>query len=166
MANKKETAVVVDNRNMAQFENKEVSESAHLKDLLVGFYANNAIKVFVDFATKVYTENGEMLTEEHVKEVETATNGFTVVYTQPSADSVITDRYTLVSSPWNTARESGRKWYKVTQTVETALNVKRSYDSYIRFLDDKMNGVRRDALRRLKGLSTEELLAILSASEK
>ena len=156
MAKEKETAIAV----------KEVSESSRLRDLIAGYYANNAIGVFTEFAKKVYTEGKLPLSEEHIKEVETATNGFTIVYTQPTTDSVITDRYTLVSSPWNMKRENGHKWYKVTQAVETALNVKRSYDSYIRFLDDKKNGARRDALRKLKELSTEELLAIISSSEK
>lgn len=142
---------------------KESSSSAQLRDLIKGFYANHAVTDFAKYAAMVKDESGTpYATEEEIKEVQQRTHEFTVVYTQPSENTEITERLTLVTAAWNRERPAGKRWYKISQTVDDALAVKRSFDSWQRFLEDKENGDRRIAKSEFNGLSTEDMKAMLA----
>lgn len=127
---------------------------AALRQGINAYYAATAIEVFTRKANNYL--KAETLEKYPIAEIEKVTEGFTVYYTQPAADSVISDGLTLVSAKWNRDREAGRKWYKGTQEISNALQVLRSYSSYLRYLDDKENGLKRDLLRKFKNMTIDE----------
>lgn len=139
------------------------SAKSKVSDKLKGYYVAKAETDFISAANGVKNADGTSYYDaETFEAAKTATKGFTLVYTMPSADTVITDRLAIVSHKWNMERPAGKKWYKTTQEITNGLSILRAYDSYLRYTEDKVNGARRIARAEFNELSTDEMRELLA----
>lgn len=132
------------------------NDVAGIRAFLVADLANVAIEQFNSRAK---------LSDDELKEFLKVTKDATVVFTQPSAETLKADAESE-NPRFTKSRAFGSvQWYKKTQEVETALNVCTSYSSYLSYMETKDNQAERDhkkleAAAALLGVSVEELKAL------
>ncbi|UKK52690.1 hypothetical protein [Prevotella sp. E2-28] len=132
------------------------NDVAGIRAFIVSDLANAAFEIF---------QKRAKLTEEEMNEFRTITKDATIVFTQPSEETLKAD-----SASENPRFTKGRafgsiQWYKKSQVVETALNVVSSYSSYLSYMETKENQAERDekklaAAAALLGVDLETLKAL------
>lgn len=159
------TSKNVESMNTANvMDEKNVSTQSAVRSLVGAIYAKTAVDVFIKCATHKFADGAQLATAEEIETVRKATKDFTEYYTQPSENTTVdTEKLSVVGGEWNKDRLKGNIWYKGTQAVENAFNVFRSYTSYMRMMDDKENGKKRELLKRFKSLSIEEQMKLFAA---
>lgn len=133
---------------------REESQLRQVRNAISGYYAREAWNVFTKYVD---------LNETEIAEFKRITKDGSIVFTQPSAETLAAD-----AKQENPRFTKGRKfgteqWYKKTQAVENALNLVTSYSSFVRYMDSKENAEKRDAKRLENATST---FANMSAKEQ
>lgn len=135
---------------------KEESQLRQVRNAIAGYYAKTALDVFTKYVDLNDVELAEFLR---------ITKEGTIVFTQPSEESLKADAK-LENPRFTKGRKFGsEQWYKKTQAVENALNLVSSYSSFVRYMDSKENAEKRDekklkAAADLLGISVEDLKAL------
>lgn len=133
---------------------KEESQLRQVRNAIAGYYAREAWNVFTKYVD---------LNETELAEFRRITKEGTIVFTQPSKESLEADAK-LENPRFTKGRKFGtEQWYKKTQAVENALNLVTSYSSFVRYMDSKENAEKRDAKRLENATST---FANMSAKEQ
>ena len=133
---------------------KEESQLRQVRNAIAGFYARESWNVFTKYVD---------LNETELAEFKRITKEGTIVFTQPSKESLEADAK-LENPRFTKGRKFGtEQWYKKTQAVENALNLVTSYSSFVRYMDSKENAEKRDAKRLENATST---FANMSAKEQ
>jgi hypothetical protein len=71
----------------------------------------------------------------------------------------------VVPHDWNTVLPYGRRWFTKKQELQDSLSVARSYYSYISYMDDKDNALKREAKKAIDSMSKEELIKLLQQAK-
>ena len=133
---------------------KEESQLRQVRNAIAGFYARESWNVFTKYVD---------LNETELAEFKRITKEGTIVFTQPSADTLAADAK-LENPRFTKGRKFGtEQWYKKTHAVENELNLVTSYSSFVRYMDSKENAEKRDAKRLENATST---FANMSAKEQ
>lgn len=116
-------------------------------------------RAFSDFQSRA------KLDEELMNDFRKVTKDATIVFTQPSEDTLKADQASE-NPRFSKGRAFGSvQWWKKTQAVENALNVVTSYSSYLSYMESKENQAERDekklaAAAALLGVDIETLKAL------
>ncbi len=118
----------------ANVMNENESELRSVRNSIIAYYASNALEVFEKFVDVTEAEKAEFLK---------VTENASVVFTQPSDETLKADQESE-----NPRYKKGRKfgsvqWWKKSQEVGTALAVLSSYQSYLRYMDSKEHAEER-----------------------
>lgn len=137
-------------------EVKEESQLRQVRNAIAGYYARTAWDVFTMFVD---------VNESELAEFKRVTNDATTVFTQPTAESLQADRDSGVNRFVKGRSFGSVQWYKVTQVVEDATNIVRSYNSFVRYMDSKEHAEERDekklaAAAAVLGITLDELKAL------
>jgi hypothetical protein len=158
MANKKLSQDVV-NTTIAN-EEKEISAISAIRQAVNKKRLANAESEFMELATKLdktfYTESFEQAKQ--------ALKDFTIVYTRPM-DEEHAKGMDVVPHDWNNVLPYGRKWFTKKQELQDSLSVARSYYSYISYMEDKDNALKREAKKAIDSMSKEELIKLLQQAK-
>jgi hypothetical protein len=139
-------------------EEKEVSAISAIRQAVSKKRLANAESEFVEFATKLDKD----FYPESFEQAKQALKDFTIVYTRPM-DEEHAKGMDVVQHDWNRVLAYGRKWFTKKQDLQDSLSVARSYYSYISYMEDKDNALKREAKKAVENMSKEELIKLLQA---
>lgn len=154
MANKKLSQNVV-NTTIAN-EEKEISAISAIRQAVSQKRLANAESDFIELATKL----DKTFNVDTFNEYKEALKDFSVVYTRPM-DEEHAKGMDVVPHDWNNVLPYGRKWFTKKQDLQDSLSVARSYYSYVSYVEDKDNALKREAKKAIDSLSKEELIKLL-----
>lgn len=158
MANKKLSQDVV-NTTIAD-EEKEISAISAIRQAVNKKRLANAESDFIELATKL----DKAFDAETFSQYKEALKGFTIVYTRPM-DAEHAKGMDEVPHDWNKVLPFGRKWFTKKQELQDSLSVARSYYSYISYMEDKDNALKREAKKAIDSMSKEELIKLLQQAK-
>ena len=158
MATKKLSQNVV-NTTIAN-EEKEISAISAIRQAVNKKRLANAETEFIELATKL----DKTFYPESFEQAKQALKDFTIVYTRPM-DEEHAKGMDVVPHDWNRVLAYGRKWFTKKQELQDSLSVARSYYSYISYMDDKDNALKREAKKAIDNMSKEELIKLLQQAK-
>lgn len=158
MATKKLSQNVV-NTTIAN-EEKEVSAISAIRQAVNKKRLANAESEFIELATKL----DRTFNVDKFNEYKEALKDFSVVYTRPM-DEEHAKGMDVVPHDWNRVLAYGRKWFTKKQELQDSLSVARSYYSYISYMEDKDNALKREAKKAIDSMSKEELIKLLQQAK-
>lgn len=158
MANKKLSQNVV-NTTIAN-EEKEISAISAIRQAVSQKRLANAESDFIELAIKL----DKTFNVDKFNESKEPLMGFTVVYTRPM-DAEHAKGMNEVPHDWNKVLAFGRKWFTKRQELQDSLSVARSYYSYISYMEDKDNALKREAKKAIDSMSKEELIKLLQQAK-
>ena len=141
-------------------EEKEVSAISAIRKAVNQKRLANAESEFVELATKL----DKTFNVETFNEYKEALKGFTVVYTRPM-DAEHAKGMDEIPHDWNKVLAYGRKWFTKKQDLQDSLSVARSYYSYVSYVEDKENALKREAKKAIDSMSKEELIKLLQQAK-
>lgn len=173
-------------------EEKVISDSKQVSDMMAFFYLSTSVETFKKFATKV---DGYGFSEEEFSEwekdnsralddINTETITSVKVYIQPAPeDRETADKderksrvysYTQRDANGNVDDNLSGVWYTYWVDVTSANEIKRSFDSWRRFNADKIAGADRAVKRMVNGIlkgdvsgiSRDDLIKALASLQK